>query len=225
MRKSVVLALAVFSLIAAQRAYADPIQVTGGSFDITVEGDRFAFTGKGFEFVSNLRPQQFIPKIMAPVCNPCRTGDPVDFSFITIGEQFAGSGRAEFMGVSYSEVFYLARFAFDTPPKPFPTFSGFGGHFTQPFTFAGTIRAFLDVELTTLAFASDLRGFGRAGNFFFRIAPGVFSPDEPGTGFYNFTETQPVPEPASLLLFGSGVAGLLWRRGRTTRDRRVSSAE
>lgn len=212
MGRMVVIAGTVFLLCVPPSAAADAIRVASGRFAIDVEFDRFRFAGEGFDLVGALPPSEHVPGVLGPVCSTCRPGDIVDFSFRTIGEVFAGSGPAQFGGETYSEVFYLARLSFTATPTAFPAATGPGVSFRQPFTFEGTIRAFTDAQLTQFAFGATLRGAGDAGNFFFNSGPGTYAPDEPGTATYVFADTQPIPEPTTLLLLGSGIAGLMLRR-------------
>ena len=119
MRTTALLALTAFSLSVPSPARADAVTVTSGVFRIGVEFDNFRFTGNGFDLIGALPPQEHIPGVLAPVCFACQPGDIVDFSFRTTGEQFAGSGRAAFMGVWYTDVFYLAQLSFAATPLPF----------------------------------------------------------------------------------------------------------
>ena len=75
-----------------------------------------------------------------------------------------------------------------------------------PFTFSGTFR--LTAEDGTFLFEDVLFGSGTA---FWRFPPGVANVSEVR---YEFSDAAATPEPATLLLLGSGIAGVMLRRRR-----------
>ncbi|HEU5132708.1 MAG TPA: PEP-CTERM sorting domain-containing protein, partial [Pyrinomonadaceae bacterium] len=161
-----------------------------------------------------------IESTFAPTCfDPCRAGDTVDFSFMTLPAQFLGSGSATFGGSSYTEVFYRGELSFEGDAVRFPsTNDEISVQVSQRFVFTGFLQAFLNPEFTELAFATNLEGRGNASTRYFQVARGAFIPEE-GQIVYDFV--QPVPEPSTLLLIGSGVAYLgLKRRVRARSHRR-----
>jgi hypothetical protein len=213
---------ALLALTTSTAAIADPIAVRSGWVVFDFEGDWFELSGSGFSLSSRIPtvdPPGPIgphhPVTYASFCFPCMAGDVLDLSFETSGgEQPFGVGAATIFGSSYSEVFYLARFAARMEPLTIPETDAFSLRIQQPFVFAGSIRAFTDPAYSTLAFTATLQGRGTARTRYFRdFDSGGFLPEEGQLAFI-FEEPQPVPEPISLVLVGTGLAAIAIRRRR-----------
>jgi hypothetical protein len=213
---------ALLAVATSTAAIADPIAVTGGGVVFDFEGDWFELSGAGFSLSSRI-PIVDPPGPVGPhhpvtyvnACFPCRSGDVLDLSFETSGgEQPFGVGAATVFGTSYSEVFYLARFAARVEPLTIPETDAFSLRIGQAFVFAGSIRAFTDPGYSTLAFTKTLSGRGVARTRYFRDSDsGGFLPEEGQLAFV-FEEPQAVPEPMSVVLVGTGLVAIAVRRRR-----------
>ena len=156
------------------------------------------------------------PVTFGNFCSPCQTGDVLDLSFETFaGEQPFGEGAATLLGTVHSDVFYLASFAARVEPLTIPATDASSLLIRQPFTLTGSIRGFADPTYSKAAFTANIHGRGTAVTRYLRDTDsGGFLPEEGQLAFI-FNEPQPVPEPLSIILVGTGLAAIVVRRRRT----------
>jgi PEP-CTERM motif len=210
---------ACLCLLTASAARADPLVVTSGSFtqkNIFHQTDAFVLEGDGFHLVFDA---EFTPG-MRDQCSPCTVSGAKPLSFnASGGGDFLSGAAGVFNGVSYPATFLSGFFRFSGPTFSSARLSTSNLTFSAPFTFTGHITDFANSHRdSTPVFSTALTGSGTA-TAEFSFVPGT-SPTlfDVESVVYAFEPPAATPEPASILLLGTGCLGLArlrrWRRNR-----------
>jgi hypothetical protein len=201
---------------------ADPIVISSGTIaghvllsmaQLDVQGSGFSFIGSVDGFLGNTAS-----------CTPCAS--PVADLGATFDQFSTGGGTGVIEGVTYPLVY--VGFSSGTFTTPTATLSELGSSLVEvPFTFTGVMNGYLEHPLTRPSdalpiFTVNLGGGGRASARFFGLLDDngarVYSVF-PDSIRYEFTTSEPVPEPGTLLLVGATLGGLGLARAGARRRR------
>jgi hypothetical protein len=223
---------------------ADPITVTSGHFDFgrgPANEAAFTFSGSDGFFVS-----AFAVPFVTGTCSAtgCRPGDTVNLSVVAGADSGVTPTRlpaAFTLGSAFGAVVNGTEFAPpDTIPASFPGSLGLAGSlrfdappivlsgtaevFSSPFVFSGHMAGFAidDVDARNPLFGVDVAGRGTAFIEFEQgLVDGVF---REGVVHFRFAAAPaPTPEPTTLLMLGTGLAGMIARAQMRSAGRRRHS--
>jgi PEP-CTERM motif len=201
-----------------QPASADPLRITSGAFLFDIEGDTFSFNGNGFAlattefgiYTTNIFPAR-CGNAPFSLCEEAE-GSLSDWSFRSAGEQLLGRGTATIGGVTATNVDFVGTLRADAVPTRVSSNGALEFEFAAPFSFEASIRGIQGGEEL---FARQFIGNGQFHVRYEQVTshPGfVMRNADADTLFYTFSAQ--TPEPGTLLLLGSGLAGFAVRRRR-----------
>jgi hypothetical protein len=199
---------------------ADPIVISSGTIagHVLLSSAQLDIQGSGFSFTGSL--DGFLATTAS--CTPCMS--PVADLSATLDQFSSGGGTGVIEGVTYPLVY--VGFSSGRLTTPTATLTELGSTLVEvPFTFSGVMNGFLEHPLIRPSdalpiFTVDLGGSGMASASFFG-----FVDDNGGRAYsvfphfitYEFTTSEPVPEPGTLLLVGSALSGLILVRAGSRR--------
>ena len=204
---------AVITLGTPWPAVADTIRITSGtlifttprtgSIAVELAGDDFTFSGLTYPFILSFSPYE------SCTFPACVAGSTLNLLTYGTGQTYP-LATATYQGVTYGDLSSINAvsdiFTQWTGSLVFP--QGFtGGTLTAPFLFSGRFRP-VDTYIDLSGSGTATLTFGRYGS---PLHPDAFATESVR---FDFAEAGPTPEPASLILVASGLAGLAWRRSR-----------
>ena len=187
-------------------AFADAIVITSGLVTLSWDGGKagFALVGAGTSLIAETEQ-------MAPG-GCCITAGPVDLSSTVYARrmEFNQPLPVTVNGTQYV-IFPSATLQFTAAPLVIPASPGATDVvvFSTPFTMTGQYSGYANSDLTgTPLFMLAVTGSGTArfGPFHAVDPAGTVYAGSPGLSYLFETSSSPTPEPATMLLFASGLA-------------------
>ncbi|HEY7289870.1 MAG TPA: PEP-CTERM sorting domain-containing protein [Vicinamibacterales bacterium] len=220
MKRRIVEVLALVVLLGCPRAWADPIdsrQILGGVFTTNTQTGQFSIFGPGFSLSGDV-------SVALSGCLPCRPGDSLEMQ--ALGEVRGMSGTVD--GVTYPQLFVPGVIAIPSVfsvqgPFTVPANATTGTQIIFPFNTLDLDRlvGYTSPLSTTPVFDIHVSGTGTAKTTLLEVQNPPEAPILFGTNItWTFGTPSPTPEPASLVLVGTGLAAILAKRRLTDHERR-----